>query len=100
MGIDDIALQLMLFKKVVNERLSVREIEDIARSYSEAKLKKKAKATPSVSDALKPVQDTLSAFFGSKVALKRQPNGNGQILVSFKNDDDLNRILDLIEEKN
>ncbi len=99
-GIDDIALQLMLFKKVVNDRLSVREIEDIARSYSEAKLKKKAKSAPSVSDAYKPVQDALSAFFGSKVALKRKPSGNGQILVTFKNDDDLNRILDLIEEKN
>ena len=98
-GIDDIALQLTLFKKVVNDHLSVREIEELAKSYSEARNKKKAKATPSVADAYKPVQDSLSAFFGSKVALKRKPSGNGQILVNFKNDDDLNRILDLIEDK-
>ena len=97
-GIDDIALQLMLFKRIVHERLSVREVEDIARSYAEAKSKKK-KATPSVPDTYKPIQDLLSAFFGSKVALKRKPSGNGQITINFKNDNELNHILDLLEEK-
>jgi ParB family transcriptional regulator, chromosome partitioning protein len=98
-GIDDIALQLMLFKRIMLERLSVREVEDIARSYAEAKNKKKVKSDSSMPDAYKPVQDMLSSFFGSKVALKRKPSGQGQILVNFKNDNELNRILDLIEDK-
>ena len=46
------------------------------------------------------VVDNLSGFFGSKIQFKRKPTGAGQIVVNFKNDDDLNRILDLIEEKN
>jgi ParB family transcriptional regulator, chromosome partitioning protein len=98
-GIDDIALQLMLFKRIMLERLSVREVEDIARSYAEAKNKKKAKSDGTMPDAYKPVQDMLSSFFGSKVALKRKPSGQGQIMINFKNDGELNRILDLIEEK-
>jgi ParB family transcriptional regulator, chromosome partitioning protein len=98
-GIDDIALQLMLFKRIMHERLSVREVEDIARSYAEAKNKKKVKPDGSMPDAYKPVQDMLSSFFGSKVALKRKPSGQGQILVNFKNDNELNRILDLIEDR-
>ena len=98
-GIKDIALQLMLFKRIIQEQLSVREIEDIARTYAEAQNKKKTKATPSVPDAYKPVQDMLSAFFGLKVQFKRKPSGQGMITVSFKSDDDLNRILDLIEDK-
>lgn len=99
-GIDDIALQLMLFKRIVDEHLSVREIEEIARNYADAQNKKKAeKKTPSVDGEYKPAVDLMSAFFGSKIQFKRKPNGSGQIVVSFKNDNDLNRILDLIEEK-
>jgi ParB family transcriptional regulator, chromosome partitioning protein len=97
-GIDDIGLQLTLYKQILLQRLSVREVEDLARSYQEAKSKKK-KDNPSVSDAYKPVQDILSAFFGSKVFLKRKPSGQGQIAIAFKNDAELNRILDLLEEK-
>lgn len=98
-GIKDIALQLALHERIVRERLSVRELEDIVANYTTAKAKAK-KTPPSVPDAYKLVVDNLSGFFGSKIQFKRKPTGAGQIVVNFKNDDDLNRILDLIEEKN
>lgn len=98
-GIKDIALQLALHERIVRERLSVRELEDIIANYTTAKAKTK-KTPPSVPDAYKLVVDNLSGFFGSKIQFKRKPTGAGQIVVNFKNDDDLNRILDLIEEKN
>ena len=97
-GVEDLALQLMLHKRILLERLSVREIEEIAQNFAVSKNKSK-KATPSVSPNLKPVVDNLSAFFGSKIQFKSKPNGSGQIVVNFKSDDDLNRILDLIEDK-
>ncbi len=96
-GIKDIALQLALHERIVKDRLSVRELEDIVTNYTTAKAKAK-KSTPSVPDAYKLVVDNLSGFFGSKIQFKRKPTGAGQIVVNFKNDDDLNRILDLIEE--
>ncbi len=96
-GIKDIALQLALHERIVRDRLSVRELEDIVTNYTTAKTKAK-KSTPSVPDAYKLVVDNLSGFFGSKIQFKRKPTGSGQIVVNFKNDDDLNRILDLIEE--
>ena len=98
-GIKDIALQLALHERIVRERLSVRELEDILANYTTAKAKVK-KTPPSVPDAYKLVVDNLSGFFGSKIQFKRKPTGAGQIVVNFKNDDDLNRILDLIDEKN
>ena len=96
-GIKDFALQLALHERIVRDRLSVRELEDIVTNYTTAKTKAK-KSTPSVPDAYKLVVDNLSGFFGSKIQFKRKPTGSGQIVVNFKNDDDLNRILDLIEE--
>ena len=98
-GIKDIALQLALHERIVRERLSVRELEDILTNYTTAIAKVK-KTPPSVPDAYKLVVDNLSGFFGSKIQFKRKPTGAGQIVVNFKNDDDLNRILDLIDEKN
>ena len=97
-GINDLAFQLALHKRTIKERLSVREVEEIAQNYGESKAKAKKK-TPSVEANIKPVVDNLSAFFGSIIQFKRKPNGTGQIVVNFKSDDDLNRILDLIDDK-
>lgn len=97
-GVEDLAFQLALHQRILKDRLSVREVEEIVQNYAESKSKAKKK-TPSVSADIKPVVDNLSAFFGSKIQFKRKPNGTGQIVVNFKSDDDLNRILDLIEEK-
>jgi ParB family transcriptional regulator, chromosome partitioning protein len=98
-GVDDLALQLMLHKRIINEYLSVRDIEDIIRKYSESKSKKPSSASET-DHVSKQIQDLLSAFFGSKVMLKRKPNGKGQITINFNSDDELNRILDSVEEKN
>jgi ParB family transcriptional regulator, chromosome partitioning protein len=97
-GIDDWAFQSHLHKRILNELLSVREVEEIAKNYAESKLKVK-KVTPSVSAEIKTAVNNLNAFFGSKIQFKRKPNGEGQIVVNFKSDDDLNRILDLIDDK-
>ena len=97
-GVEDLAFQLSLSKQIINEQLSVREVEDLVRRYSESKQKSKKGNTNSLPDAYRGVQDTFSAFFGQKVAFKRQPSGKGSISITFQNDDELNRILDTIEK--
>ena len=98
-GIKDIGLQMTLHTQIVRDRLSVRELEDIVANYTTANKPKTKKTAPSVPDAYKLVVDNMNAFFGSKVVFTRKPTGAGQIVIKFKNDDDLNRILDRIEEK-
>jgi ParB family transcriptional regulator, chromosome partitioning protein len=99
-GITDLGFQLALHLRIIRDRLSVREVEEIVKNEAESKLKAKTKKTnPTQSAELKPVVDSLNAFFGSKIQFKRNPNGSSKMVVNFKSDDDLNRILDLIEEK-
>ncbi len=99
-GITDLAFQLALHQRIIKDRLSVREVEEIVQNYAESKQKAKAKKTdPSVSSEIRAVVDNLNAFFGSKVQFKRKPNGSGQIVVNFKSDEDLNALLDKLEEK-
>lgn len=98
-GISDKIFQATVHAQIIKQMLSVREVEDIVKNYNEQKLKPKKKKS-SVPDAYKLVVDNLSGFFGSKIQFKRKPTGAGAIVVNFKNDEDLNRILDLIEDKN
>jgi ParB family transcriptional regulator, chromosome partitioning protein len=97
-GINDLGFQLALHRRIIKEHLSVREVEEIVQNRAESKLKTKKK-DPSVSAEIRPIVDNLNAFFGSKIQFKRKDNGSGQIVVNFKSDEELNRILDLIEEK-
>lgn len=95
-GIDDLAVQLSIFQEIVTKGLSVRDAEQLARSYQEPKTTTK-KAVKRLPDGYQEVQEKLSGFLGAKVQLKSQGRGKGQIVIRFGSNDDLNRLLDLIE---
>jgi ParB family transcriptional regulator, chromosome partitioning protein len=98
LGVEDIAMQLSLYKQIVDKDLSVRATEALVRSYKEPPA-----AAPPAKQPLPPdyltVQDNLRSFLGTKVELKRKPNGTGQINIPFTSDDELNRLLDLLERE-
>jgi len=96
---EDSALQLMLLNRVINEKLSVRALEQAVSNMKKAPASTNA-ATPTVGleSEYKDVQENLKNFFGAKVQLKRKSNGKGQIVIPFNSDRDLNRLLDLLEE--
>ncbi len=95
-GIEDLPLQLVIFRQVIEKGLSVRATEDLIRKHSEASAPKK-KAGAELPEAYKRVQDQLSRALGAKVQLKRNKQGKGQIVIPFVNDDDLNRLLELLD---
>lgn len=95
-GIDDLAIQLSIFQEVMSQGLSVRATEALKKKYNEpAPAKSSAKAELPV--AYKAVQDQLRDHFGAKVTLKTDGKGKGQIVIGFHSDDELNRLLDIIE---
>jgi ParB family chromosome partitioning protein len=96
-GVEDLAIQLKLFTDVKNKGLSVRALEKLIKSYqnpTSGKALPETQADPEISR----IQDDLSAFFGSKVHLKRGHGGKGQIVIHFTTDDGLNHILSLLQE--
>lgn len=97
LALEDLVFQSALFHQIMEEDLSVRATEDLIRKYKEAK-PGKSKPKDSLPDEYKTVQDNLCQFLGTKVKLKRNSKGVGQIVIPFTSDDDLNRLLDLIEE--
>jgi ParB family chromosome partitioning protein len=98
-GVSDIAFQLSLLRQILKDDLSVRAVEDLIARHQAERLGKKARAEKRLPDALRDVQDRFSAFFGTRVDLKRNDRGKGQIIIKFDNDAELNRMLDILAEK-
>ncbi len=97
-NVDDIAMQLQIFHDLINGQLNVREAENIARkSGSKSATSNKNKTgTDDLSYEFNKIQNILSSHFGTKIKLQRAGKGNGKIIIPFRNDEDLNRVLELL----
>lgn len=89
-------LQLQIAKKVEEEELSVREVENIAKKISENKEEVPKKSKPKDVFILD-VEDKLRNIFGTKVNISKGKK-KGKIEIEYYNDDDLNSIVSMLLE--
>lgn len=98
LGIDDLNDQNFLFERILNEGLSVRETEEAAAEMKSPEKKKAGRSKRNADDTYKALEDSLNNFFNSKVKFSRTDKGNGKIVIAFKNDQDLERIISLFDK--
>jgi ParB family chromosome partitioning protein len=98
-NVEDIDKQLAIFKKAIDEELSVRKVEALVKALNEAQPSKKEKPEldPVKKYELNKLQQRLASHFGTKVALKSDPKNRGEIKIPFHSASDLNRILEILE---
>lgn len=89
--------QLELFNLITSKNLSVRQLENIIRRYNTEEQTTPAKKAES-STKNKSYQDSLSKIIGTKVEIKSLKNGNGKVVINYKSDEDLERIVTLLEK--
>ncbi|MDR3267166.1 MAG: ParB/RepB/Spo0J family partition protein [Tannerella sp.] len=100
--IEDPEVQLAMHERILQEGLSVRNVEEIARNinttdvYNEKKSKKTTSAgqLPQEFSILK---EHLADFFGTKVQLTYNPDGKGKITIPFDSDEKLENIMSLLD---
>lgn len=95
-NLEDPIGQIAIYKDILKKGLSVREVEDLVRTYQKRKIKSRSKES-TLPYAFKRVQDELATQLGTRVIIKRTAAGKGEIHISFFSDDDLFRIKDLID---
>ena len=88
-----IAAMKNLWKKIVNESLSVRAAESFVKPKSK---KKKIKSVIVPKAPIRAIENQLIEIFGTKVKLKPAQIG-GSIEIIYFSDDDLERIIDLLQ---
>ena len=88
-----ISAMQVFWKKIINESLSVRAAEALVRPLGRVKKIRKVKVKKG---STKGIEDKLIEIFGTKVKLKPSQVG-GSIEIVYFSDDDLDRILDLLQ---
>ena len=96
----DEALQLELFKRIVAENLSVRDLEAIIRGEKIANKKEETQKNPKseISEDEYTFKEHLGDRLNTKVNIKKSGNGGGSIVVKFSSESDLNRIMELLKK--
>jgi ParB family chromosome partitioning protein len=99
LGLKNEIEQLEAYRLIVTENLSVRKAEELSRKTPTKTDTAKATAKPVKLNANeKKIKEHLSFHFNSPVDIKKTDKGEGKIVISFGNDSELNRILDLLQK--
>lgn len=100
-NIDNLDEQQYLFSKMMEEGLSVRDVENLVRAAHERKDEEvkplvQSKKKVSLPDGFSDIQKTLSGKLSVKVKIKADERGRGMVSIPFKSQQDLKRIIDLM----
>jgi ParB family chromosome partitioning protein len=89
------AKQLKIYKLILEKDLSVRKVEELAKEDDAPKLFKTEKVVLPLE--FQKMQADLRLKFGKKAKLSRNEHGIGKLEIPFATDDDLVRIVDMLE---
>jgi len=95
--INDSTKQLYIHKLITKDGLSVRKVEELARDLQRSPVKKEGKQPEPLSFQVQKIQDDLASKFSTKVKLKLNSQGKGSIEIPFLSEDDLSRILEMLD---
>ena len=98
--IEDQAIQLDIYEKILSNKLSVRETENLVRDFNTPSDKKTTTDKSESEDMPKFVKKGITAFseyFGHKIDVKVSKNGKGKITIPFHSEEDFNRIKKLVQ---
>ncbi len=94
--VDDEKLQVNLCNQIINEGLSVRAVEELIKGAKDKKSSAK-KSSKGLSFQMQKVSEDLVDHFESKVKLQSDNKGGGKIVIPFTSEEDLHRILGIID---
>lgn len=97
-SVEDIDKQLYIHDEIISKGLSVRKVEELVRDIQKIPSKKgDMQKLNNMSFQYQKIEDNLASKFGSRVKLKVQSKGTGAIEIPFLSEDDLNRILEMLD---
>ncbi|MBC9812671.1 ParB/RepB/Spo0J family partition protein [Crocinitomicaceae bacterium CZZ-1] len=98
----DEAMQISIYEQVVAHGLSVRDTEALVKGElspqvaTEEKASVKNTQSHTISDTQFVFKEHLSDRLATKVDIKKAANGSGSIVLKFSSENDLNRIIELL----
>lgn len=99
-NIDDVEKQLSIYHHVIEEELSVRNIEDLVRNLTQPKeaVDIDKRSTRDLPVEYVNYRDNLRTYFKTRVQLSRTDKGTGKIVIPFNSDDELKKIVEMLKK--
>jgi ParB family chromosome partitioning protein len=95
LGLKDSKRQNEVAQLVIDENLSVRETERYIKELNNPKEERKSNNSEPINPYYRDIQNKLQNYFGTKVNINSKKN-KGKIEIEYYSEDDLQRILDII----
>ncbi|MBO7607217.1 MAG: ParB/RepB/Spo0J family partition protein [Paludibacteraceae bacterium] len=100
MAIEDPVAQLSVYNQIISEGLSVRKVEELAKSIKEGKTaspEKKESPKKDLPEDYAALKDRLNGLFNTPVSMTCDKKGKGKITIQFNSDDDLLKIMNIFD---
>lgn len=101
LALEDPKNQVKLFKEIQDKGYSVRQVEDLIKKINDgaevAAVKPKAVDSKSVPEDIETLRAQFARKSGTDVKVSCSSKGNGKLTISFKDADELRRLLSLIQ---
>lgn len=97
-SLEDGDIQYQTAQKIVNEKLSVREVEKLVKNLGKPKKKKKEKTEDKdLAVIYKDLEERLQQAMGTKVTINRRDNSKGKVEIEYYSQSELERIIEMLE---
>ncbi len=97
--IEDPEQQYTIAQKVFDEKLSVRDVEKLVKNLNKPeKVKKTVPEDERLAVIYQSLEEKLRQALGTKVAITSKGNGAGKIELDFYDNDDLDRLIDMLSK--
>lgn len=97
LAIDDKEMQYGAAVKVFDEKLSVRETEKLVKEVLNPREKKEEPVDSALELIYQQIEEKIKGIIGSKVAIHRKNKDKGKIEIEYYSQDELERIVELLE---
>lgn len=97
-NVEDEEKKLLILDRIINEKLSVRQVEKLVKDNEPVLKKTTGKMLVSLPEKYIEHKSQLASQLETKVDIKRNNKGKGSIVIQFNSDDDLERIMSIIEK--
>lgn len=102
LSIENPEKQLEVYNQILSQGLSVRKVEEKAKQIKENKEPKKESGNnpQEIPEGYSQLTDKLQKTFNSKISMTRNSKGKGKISINFANDDELEKIMEILDSIN
>lgn len=102
LGLNDPVAQLQLYEMILKQGFSVRKVEELVRLYNKTEsFSKRPVESPQEKPAeYNELNEHLTTLFNTRVRLSSDNKGKGRITIAFKDDDELSRIMGILDQIN